>query len=323
MKAIHRVVYQLPSFQRDLFRFRLSNVKTKNTLMSSRLHAFQNQIVNMTTAQSSEHATPEQWNSILNALRRKAALGCSVSQNRLGDCYRLGLGIEKNPELAAQCYKKAAMGGSIDAQYNLGMCFAKGKGFLKNNKKALKLLMVASDKGYAKAKAQLADRYSDGSGGLPKDGKKAYDLWKSAAEDRHLDSMWNLATIYERGLFGIEIDPDKAYLMIAKICVEKEDEDAFLRLGMYLKRGFGCEQNMEEAVKWFNKAVALEKPAAMYALARLHLKGPDDLRNEEKAMELMERAAKGKFAPAVEALRQSERDSPSKEFKYKKGKFKH
>jgi len=53
--------------------------------------------------------------------------GDSLAQNYLGIQYYLGLGVERNLELARKWFEKAALVGFADAQYNLGVMHENGE----------------------------------------------------------------------------------------------------------------------------------------------------------------------------------------------------
>lgn len=54
----------------------------------------------------------------------------------LGVCYEEGIGIEKNPKMALECYMLASSLGHAKALYNVGVFHARGLANLPKNRKA-------------------------------------------------------------------------------------------------------------------------------------------------------------------------------------------
>ena len=65
---------------------------------------------------------------LISLLRHSAESGSVRSLLRLGDMCYYGRGVEKNMELAAQCYQEAAEEGSAQAIFNLGLMHQFGQG---------------------------------------------------------------------------------------------------------------------------------------------------------------------------------------------------
>lgn len=86
-----------------------------------------------------------------------------AAMRNVGQMYRLGLGVPKEPETAAKWYAKAAA------------------------------------KGFDRAQANLAALYLVGDG-VPQDFKEAARLFEAAARQGHVLSQYNIAVLYERGL---------------------------------------------------------------------------------------------------------------------------
>ena len=68
---------------------------------------------------------------------KAAEKGYSKAQNSLGDCYKYGIGIEKDFAKAVDWYTKAARQGNATAQFNLGICFKNGEGVDSDHTKAM------------------------------------------------------------------------------------------------------------------------------------------------------------------------------------------
>ena len=70
--------------------------------------------------------------SVIDLLRKHAEQGNPVAQLKWGWCLDYAKGVEKNSELAVECYKKSAKQGLAHAQNSLGYCFQNGIGIAKD-----------------------------------------------------------------------------------------------------------------------------------------------------------------------------------------------
>jgi TPR repeat protein len=90
-----------------------------------------------------------------------------------------GDGMAQNPSGAANWYKKAAAQGHPKAQLNLGLAYETGTGVRLDQAQALKLIRSSAEQGLAQAQYWLGLRYRDGAG-VPKDAVAAL-VWFTAA----------------------------------------------------------------------------------------------------------------------------------------------
>ena len=61
-------------------------------------------------------------------IRRKAKAGDPMAQDQLGDCYKHGLGVERDYQRAVEWHQKSAAQGNAAAQRSLGYCYHYGQG---------------------------------------------------------------------------------------------------------------------------------------------------------------------------------------------------
>lgn len=73
-------------------------------------------------------------------------------------------GEERKPELAANLFKCASVGGNMNALCNLGLCYAKGEGVTKDEAKAIRLLERAAFQGNSCAQNNVGYMYLNGKG---------------------------------------------------------------------------------------------------------------------------------------------------------------
>lgn len=89
-----------------------------------------------------------------------AALGDAESQVKLGGCYIVGKGVEKDPAKGVEWIQKAADQGNEQAKRVLGNCYVAGIGVEKNNDKAIEYLLPFALKGDVAAQGTVAGAYA-------------------------------------------------------------------------------------------------------------------------------------------------------------------
>ena len=100
-------------------------------------------------------------------------LGNARAQCKLGDLYRAGNGLAKNPKKAICWYRKAADQGDYLGLYELGDCYFEGIGNEISQEQAVLWWRKAAAKGDPLSQYRLSLCYSEGSG-VPKDEIEAY-----------------------------------------------------------------------------------------------------------------------------------------------------
>ncbi len=96
--------------------------------------------------------------------KQTAEQGIAMSQYYLGQMYRDGDGVAKNPQEAVRWYRKAAEQGNMLAQYNLGWMYDSGDGVSQNLIEAVKWYGKAAEQGDKYAPFNLGTMYYTGSG---------------------------------------------------------------------------------------------------------------------------------------------------------------
>lgn len=150
-------------------------------------------------------------------LRAAAEAGSAKMQTFLGDCYKLGHGIEVNQSEAFHWYQKAA------------------------------------EQGYARAQVIVGNAYKDGFV-VPRDPSKAIRWYQKAAEQGLLSAQNNLGISYLRGV-GVEQSYEKANEWFLK-AAEAGHRRSQLNLGISYINGAGVEKDEEKGIEWLQKAVA-------------------------------------------------------------------
>ncbi len=171
---------------------------------------------------STVKAAPAVAEPVKNLLE-EAKSGDAVAQFDLAVRYAEGDAAERNYELAAQWYGKAAEQGLAVAEYRLASLYEKGLGVSQDMQRAKNLYQRAAEKGNTRAMHNLGVLAGEGNDGKPNYTSAA--LWfGKAAEYGIRDSQYNIAVLLARGL-GLPKDLVKSYTWFA-IVASAGDADA-------------------------------------------------------------------------------------------------
>ena len=83
--------------------------------------------------------------------RKAAEQGFALAQSNLGNAYRKGEGVAKDPFEAVRWYRKAAEQGLAQAQFNLGSSYYNGEGVAKDLAEAVRWYRKAAELGHPNA----------------------------------------------------------------------------------------------------------------------------------------------------------------------------
>lgn len=224
------------------------------------------------------------------------------AQCLLGELYYYGKGVEEDKYKAIDWYTKAARAGVAQAIYNLGVLYNEGLWLDKNEEKALELYMKAANLGYPPAKTAIGAFYYRGEFNLPKDIDKAIECFLEASEKGYsqasqyliyclkeklnikddmsvedmfckLSDMWgDNAELLDRlnNALNTNVHTRANNFETCKKEAEKGSALAQFTIGMYYVEGKLIESNIEEGIKWLEKAAAQEHAIAQYALGMIY-----------------------------------------------------
>ncbi len=94
----------------------------------------------------------------------KAEAGDADAQNRVGEMYEFGQGVERDLNLALQWFDKASHNGSLAGLHNLARSYNFGSGTEQNFAQAEKLYLQATEAGYTESMFFLGTLYATGNG---------------------------------------------------------------------------------------------------------------------------------------------------------------
>ena len=129
---------------------------------------------------------------------RPLAEGDDVAAMRnVGQMYRLGLGVPKEPETAAKWYAKAAAKGFDRAQANLAALYLVGDGVPQDFKEAARLFEAAARQGHVLSQYNIAVLYERGLG-VPQNDARALGWYNLAARAGHPEALQRLTQLVEK-----------------------------------------------------------------------------------------------------------------------------
>ena len=224
------------------------------------------------------------------------------AQNKLGDFYKNGYGVEKNFTEAFKYYTKAANQGLAIAQFNLGYMYEHGEGVEVNYNKAIKWYRDAANQGLAIAQNKLGDFYKNGYD-LEINFTEAFKYYTKAANQGLAIAKFNLGYMYEYGkgveadyteaikLYrdaadqgfdraqtklgdmyfhcrGVSLDYHKAFYWYKK-AAEQGYAPAQYQIAVFYQHGYGIEKDISMAIKWYRKASEQGNKEATHELEKL------------------------------------------------------
>ena len=141
------------------------------------------------SAESYYQSPPSGTTAPVNDTRRMEAV------NHMGELWFYGQQVPKNLPMAVKCFRIAAKGGHIAANYSLGWCEKHGKGTAQDLPAAVKHLSVAAKSGHPHACFSLGECYENGEGVAARNEREAITLYKKAAAKGHTGAIKRLAEI--------------------------------------------------------------------------------------------------------------------------------
>ena len=187
--------------------------------------------------------------------------------------------IYRNKDISTSCrnYKKASEGGYKEAFFKVGLCYYVGEGIEKNDSEAFKWAKKAGDE---LNKIQfsnddkkhlmlfIGDFYLTGKGTL-QDFSEAAKWFEQAAELGDTRAQATMAFFYYSGK-GVLMNKEKAKYWAEKAAAQDNEMGEFV-LGMLNQ--FNDPPDIEEAVYWYEKAARKNYEGAQYELGVIYEKG--------------------------------------------------
>jgi len=192
----------------------------------------------------------ENLQQAITALREASDAGLPEASNRLGFCLEKGIGIETNPTIARDFYKKAADAGLAKSQFNYGLFLIRGIGGEKHVEEGLDYLEKASSLGLPQAQRSLGEMLYFGTEDVPKNPEKSFQHLLALAQSGDSAGQNYVATMYSHGI-GIKLDKEQAANWYNKAAIQGHPK-AQAALGEFYYYGTGgLPRDLVESTKFY------------------------------------------------------------------------
>jgi TPR repeat protein len=218
---------------------------------------------------------------VLKLLNNLSDSGYKTALYVLGFFYYDGSLVEINFNEAFKLFQKSADLGDTNAMFELAMCYYNGRGVTKKNDIAMQWIQKACDLGNASALNQLGNFYYSGT--VAVDYFEAVKYYKKAIILGNTYAMKNLGECYEAG-HGIEKNQELAIEMYKKAS-DLNNIIAMCKLGLYY-----WHTDKKASIVYYTKAASLGDIKAMYKLARAYNEGLGVERNINEALKWYKKA---------------------------------
>ncbi|MBI3525303.1 MAG: sel1 repeat family protein [Betaproteobacteria bacterium] len=263
----------------------------------------------------------------ITLIAKAAERGSASSQILLAIAYLNGDGgLPKDPAIAARWFERAAIQGNGYAEEKLGDLYEQGLGVDQNLKLAFDWRVKAANRGNLQVQVKLGKMYRDGVG-VDKDAAKALYWFKRSATEGNAEAQTLLGQMYHYGL-GVEPDRAAAKSWFEKAS-QQGDESAiyFIQLiesiGYQIKEGWynrlpelhrlandgdlevqyqlaqryehgvgGVKKDVAVALDWYKRAAAGGHRMAMQTLSHIYASGLDGVPPDPVAAKEWEDRAK-------------------------------
>ncbi len=193
----------------------------------------------------------KEWTRAAALCAKEARAGTVSAQRNLAVMYDRGVGVGRDPALAAQWMRTAAESGSRDAAYQLGAMYETGRGVAQDGAQAVAWYRKAALLGDREAQVKVGKAYEAGKG-VQADVGEALTWYRKAAGQGDAWAQNYIGFLYGNGK-GVPRDDVEA-LKWFRQAATNGNAQAEYNVGFMYANGRGVRRNEEEAVRWFRQA---------------------------------------------------------------------
>src|SRR5260370_1871129 len=206
----------------------------------------------------------------------------------LGVLTEQGVGVARDPEVAAQLCRHAAERGQRSAQLRWGLVLIEGRSGAQDLVEGESWLRRAALAGDADAAAVVGDLYVK-NGSLPPNYAEAASWYRRAAEAGHQTAARALGSLYLTGA-GVAHDDQEAARWL-RVSAESGDSASQVDLANLVLQGAGNPEDPARVADWFHEAAASGDLVAAYNLGMCFGKGLGLDHDDQQAAYCLPRAA--------------------------------
>lgn len=210
----------------------------------------------------------------------KAALGDASADALVatGEAFSVGRGVDRDPEMASEWYRRALRFRHPRAQTLLGLAYLNGDGVERHREEGLRLLRLAAEQGYADAQYELAQAWH----AQLSSRTQAIALFESAANQGHVRAQVKLGELCKAGEAGVAPTTNRhphhaphlqrAFEWFGRAAAQGNTEGLF-ESGQMHAQGLGTKQDFEAAAGCYLQAASRGHAKAAFNLGFLHAHG--------------------------------------------------
>ena len=249
---------------------------------------------------------------------RKASAEIPEAMYNYGYCLERGLGVDRDPVAAAECYRKAAEKKCEPAELKYAKVLLNGVEFRTiderskykdadvpdlDPERARRMIQSLADRGYLPAQVELAAiLISNPDNVSAKDAEKAFELVSRAVKNPDAPARaWRvLGDCYFSG-FGTVPD-GKKMIEALETAASKGSLEAMSRMGYCYEFGINVESDQKKALACYERAAKAGLPAAMLKYGDMIAAGEVDGKGSDDALVWFRKSAAGDFPEALYRL---------------------
>ena len=252
----------------------------------SAIHGHVGAVFRLGDAYRSGNGVPRDPVQSVKLFRRAAELGSRRGQFAMGVCCERGEGVAYDPAEAVRWYEMAAKRGYAPAQNNLGGCYEYGIGVAEDPLSAVEWYIKASAEGEPNATCRLGLCYENGHG-VTQSYERAFRLYEDAAKHKHPYALYRLGLYYDR---GVTVDPQVAYAAhLYERAAMGGVGDAAYAVALCYAEGRGVRRDHQKYIEWLKTATELGSVQGSYALGMACYEGTSTVMNKQAAVKAFTR----------------------------------
>jgi TPR repeat protein len=229
--------------------------------------------------------------ALLAVLDKRAKDGEAAALRLLGDLYRDGRLVAKDPQKALAFYEQALARGDKGVVTSLGdLYYRSGAALNLDPAKALEFYQKGVDNKDRWAIAGLGDVYREGKI-VPQDLAKAISLYQQAADLGNTAVYGKIGDLYYNSGAALNVDPAKALEFYQK-GADSGDRWAIASLGDVYRAGKIVPQDLEKALSFYQQAAELGNAAVYSKIGDLYYRSAEALQvDPAKALDFYQKGA--------------------------------
>ena len=208
----------------------------------------------------------------------------ATAEYRIGLIYLNALGVEQDIDKALYWLEKSTLNGNASAAYKLASLYENGELIPQDNEKAFLFYQISAELENPYACYKLGNIFLEKG-----DISQAIHNFEQSAEKNISHAWYKLGQIYSDEQYGV-LDTEKSNICYSKALLqyisdynENPDDFTAYRIGQMYLDAKGINQDVSNAVKWFEKSAEQGNPDAAYQLGYIYSSNEYSISDPDKA----------------------------------------